>query len=276
MRCEVQTLAMDIQEIEFAGLPAVRLACPSGERATVLLHGAQLVSWSDARGTELLYLSPLSLANPVPPLRGGTPVIFPQFGEIGLLAKHGFARTQLWELQEIWSTDGAPGVRLRLASSAATRAIWPREFEVFLQLTLAPGCLEISLTVHNPAADPLAFNAALHTYLRRDPAHPAQLFGVPGFAAGPDLDGPFDLISRDFGAPLRLESDLGRLELSARGFTDVVLWNPGPAGRLPDLPEGGHREFVCIEPAGICRPITVAPGGSWTGSQRLRWHPAPA
>jgi glucose-6-phosphate 1-epimerase len=265
---------MDIQETQFAGLPAVRLACSGGEHATVLRQGAQLVSWVDADGNELLYLSPLALLAPAPPLRGGTPVIFPQFGEIGPLAKHGFARTLPWELHDVWCKSGVPAVSLRLASNGTTHALWPHAFECYLQVMLDAAFLDISLTVHNPGTDPLRFNAALHSYFRLDRTGPVRLRGLPGFAEGPDLDGPFDLISRDFGDPLQLESALGRLELRSRGFTDTVVWNPGAVGKLADLPDGGYRDFVCIEPAAISRLVTVAAGASWTGSQLARWHAA--
>ena len=42
----------------FRGQPALRLRAPDGAEATVLVHGAHVVSWVPAGGEEQLYLSP--------------------------------------------------------------------------------------------------------------------------------------------------------------------------------------------------------------------------
>ena len=59
---------------DFHGLPALRLESGEGARATVLLHGAQLVSWVPADGTEQLYLSPRAVFDGRQAVRGGVPV----------------------------------------------------------------------------------------------------------------------------------------------------------------------------------------------------------
>ena len=62
----------------FDGQPAVHLRSPAGAQATVLLHGAHVVSWIPALGEEQLYLSPTSALGGTAAVRGGVPVIFPQ------------------------------------------------------------------------------------------------------------------------------------------------------------------------------------------------------
>jgi D-hexose-6-phosphate mutarotase len=49
-----------------------------------------------------------------------------------------------------------------------------------------------------------------------------------------------------------------------------VVWNPGPktSAQFADLLPDDHRSFVCIEAAEI-RPVTLAPGQRWTGSQTV-------
>ena len=51
--------------------------------------------------------------------------------------------------------------------------------------------------------------------------------------------------------------------MSQAGFTDVVVWNPGPerAAALPDLELGGYRHMLCIEAEAIGQPITLGPRG---------------
>jgi glucose-6-phosphate 1-epimerase len=61
------------------------------------------------------------------------------------------------------------------------------------------------------------------------------------------------------------------LRVDAAGFPDVVVWNPGAelAASLADLAPGDWRRFLCGEAAAVGRPVTVAPGERWTGTQRL-------
>jgi hypothetical protein len=73
--------------------------------------------------------------------------------------------------------------------------------------------------------------------------------------------------------PLVLDDPvLGPLEISAEGFSDRVVWNPGPGHGLADVPEGGERDFVCIEAAELTA-VTVQPGDTWRGRQTLRSSP---
>ena len=52
---------------------------PSGATATVNLFGATVFSWILPSGKEMFYLSTLSDKTGVKPIRGGIPVVFPQF-----------------------------------------------------------------------------------------------------------------------------------------------------------------------------------------------------
>ena len=75
-------------------------------RLKIYLHGAHVTSWVPAGGDERLFLSQKSEFRPGAAIRGGVPVIFPQFGGLGTLPKHGFARTLPWDLS---SLGGDPG-----------------------------------------------------------------------------------------------------------------------------------------------------------------------
>ncbi len=79
--------------IDFKGQSAIKLRTPDGAQAIVLLHGAQLVSWIPAGGKEQLYLSPQALYEAGKAVRGGVPVVFPQFEKRGpdrSLPRHGW------------------------------------------------------------------------------------------------------------------------------------------------------------------------------------------
>ncbi len=69
------------------GLDAIELIAPDGARAVLALHGAHVLSWIPAGGTEQLYLSPQSEFSLGQAIRGGVPVCFPQFATRGSLPR---------------------------------------------------------------------------------------------------------------------------------------------------------------------------------------------
>lgn len=88
--------------IEVQGQPAVRVQSPDGAQATVLLHGAQVISWVPAGGANQLYLSTKAVIAPGQAVRGGVPVVFPQFAQRGpdtSLPRHGLLRTRAWTVE---------------------------------------------------------------------------------------------------------------------------------------------------------------------------------
>src|SRR5690348_15460491 len=116
--------------------PALRLAATDGAEAVVLLHGGHVISWKPAGAREQLYLSPRAVGGDGQAVRGGVPIIFPQFDRRGPeapLPRHGFARTRRFQLSE--QASNAPGrATLVLRDDELTRATWPRRFELALTL----------------------------------------------------------------------------------------------------------------------------------------------
>jgi len=270
-------MPIDIQHVTFAGMPAVRLNGRTGDQATVLLRGGQLVSWINAQGNELLYVSPPSVereASPGRAVRGGVPVVFPQFGDMGPLQRHGFARTSAWTLHDSWYHLGVPHVTLRMRSNETTRKLWPYEFDCYLHISLDSPCLVMALEVLNTGKQPMRFNAALNPCLRVEDALSARLMGIPGERADMSVVGPIDFVHYDLNGPLQLRSGLGKVDIAATGFTDAVVWNPGPDADDLDFPTGNANEFVCVEAATVGSPVDLAPGDQWMASQTMRWSPA--
>src|SRR5204863_9262286 len=75
----------------------VETAAADGARAAAFTHGAQVTSSKTVGGDERLFLSERSAFAADAAIRGGGPVIFPQFGAMGPLPKHGFARVVEWD-----------------------------------------------------------------------------------------------------------------------------------------------------------------------------------
>jgi len=263
------------------------LRADDGAVAEVHRHGAHVTSWRPAGdGEDRLYLSPRSEFGGSAAIRGGVPVIFPQFAAEGPLPRHGFARTSLWSLGGMGRTaDGAAEIDLVLRDSAETRAVWDVSFRAVLLVAVVARRLAITLRVENLDAKTLSFTAALHTYLRVHDVGEASIHGLRGTSyrvsgeralVADDAD---HLDVRDFvdrvyvDAPPRLElreRDRSMI-VESEAFRDAVIWNPGRerAAALDDLEPGDERRFVCVEAAAVQTPVTLAPGRTWSGTQTL-------
>ena len=269
------------------GAAVLHLVSADGARLSVHRHGAHVVSWTPADGRERLYLSGRSASRPDAAIRGGIPVIFPQFAAEGPLPRHGFARTARWAVADPLPESGqAPVLRLRLVDDAATRAVWPQAFVAELVVRLARQHLAVSLAVRNSGPQPLAFTAALHTYLAVAAIEEVRIIGLRGCryrdsanggapcvetAEALAIDGEVDRVYFDTPQSLRVVEPDGALTVAQSGFADTVVWNPGAAkaALLADLDPGGERRFVCVEAAAVGRPIRLAPGERWVGTQTL-------
>lgn len=277
--------------IEHLGQQAVQLALADGSRAIVLLHGAHVVSWQDAQAGEQLYLSPTAVVGPGKAIRGGVPVIFPQFEQRGpdhSLPRHGLARTRAWRLDEHRVAGNGALATLVLADDDETRALWPHAFALELTVSLSPHRLDLELHVqHTGEADaqPWPFSAALHTYLAVSELGEVRLRGLDGCLFLDSVTqaeytedhyekrftGEIDRIYTKVPATLQLRDTTRRLSLQSSTFEDAVIWNPGPdkCEALADMPDEDWRRMVCVEAAQIMSPPLLAPGESWTARQSL-------
>ena len=272
------------QSIDFRGQPALRQVLPGGDAVVVALHGAQVLSWQTADGTERFYLSPQAVFDGRAAIRGGVPVCWPQFNLRGPLVKHGFARNLPWEPAIAESPDT---LVFRLCDGDATRAFWPERFEAELTVQLAAQRLRVTLAVRNTGDVPWSFTAALHTYLRVQNVAEARLEGLQGTAcwdavrdtrgteAAPALrfGDEFDRVYAAPGTPLHLRGGAHTLQITQSATCpETVVWNPGPTlcARLADMPADGWRHMLCVEAARIDTPVLLAPGARWQAWQELR------
>lgn len=270
------------------GLPGIRLAGDATGQAFIAAQGAQVLSWRPADGRERLYLSATTgglrhAVEEAAAIRGGVPVCLPQFSDRGPLVKHGFARNRPWMLAE----RSASTLVLTLRDDQASLAQWPHPFLATLTVIQKPHSLEVRLSIANTGDQPFAFSTALHTYLRVDDIGNTRLLGLQGVSYQDATDqcvvktqqeaqlvipGEVDRVYLAPPANLQLvEQGHAPLRISQQGFSDTVVWNPGPdkARSLPDMPNQDWRHMLCVEAACAAAPVTLAPGATWQGSQRL-------
>ena len=270
----------------FGQLPAVTIRAADGAQATVTLYGGHLVSWQTSDGQERLFCSRESSLDGSRAIRGGVPVIFPQFGARGTGMRHGFARVATWQLDSTGEADGAAWAQFVLTQADLPEAIaasWPWAFTLRLRVAVKAQALELDLSVHNTGEQAFPFSAALHTYFAIDDLSEARIKGLQRVRYSDEtpqdalqaeevlqFSDKLDRIYYQLPGALSLQSGGHTLRLEQQGFTDAVVWNPGAqdAAALPDLADGEQPRFICIEPA-LIQPDLLAAGAEWTGRQQL-------
>lgn len=286
--------------VEFGKLPALQLQAADGARAIVSFFGAHLVSWRPAGADERLFCSSRSALDGGKAIRGGMPIIFPQFAERGTGMRHGFARVTPWRrlADGMEQESGACWLELGLDQtdlSEAARAGWPHPFALRLRFAVHADGLQVALRVQNTGHAGFSFAAALHTYFLIDDLAQITIQGLQGkrffdLAGAPEQTGVQeetlltcqDKIDRRYqqvagevlladGGDRTDRAKRATVGLRQSGFADAVVWNPGAADAtaLSDMDDVEYRRFICIEPA-LIEPFLLAPGAEWLGRHWLR------
>lgn len=255
----------------------VVLTSAERHRADVFLHGAHVGAWMGPNGEDLLFMSAKSNFERGKPIRGGIPLIFPQFGK-GELPSHGFARTSMWDIKETsLAGPGQPQITFKLEDSPSTRSIWPNQFVLEYTVTLSDR-LKTTLKVINCGTTPFVFYAGFHNYFRIADINRTEIRGFKDVTF-------MDMVrERRYAVqnsePLALEEHTDSVYLNApdtvviqdrlmnREYTlvkhnlkDIVVWNPWENGSraIPDLGGQEYLSFVCVEPAVVNQKITLNP-----------------
>ena len=233
---------------------------------SVIDHGAHVMGWEPRGGWPVIFTSAAAVYAQDTAIRGGVPVCFPWFGpglEPGAPYGHGFARTATWRQVGNDVTDSAHTVTYRLSADDATDEHWPHRYWALLTARFAAE-LTISLAVTNLDAEPISYEAALHTYLSVSDIAEVRIDGLDGVdyvdkaagglprtQAGPvTFSGLTDRVYASPGPVTVLDPAVGRqVRVSASGARRLVVWNPGreKAEAIADLAAGEWKRFVCVE-----------------------------
>jgi glucose-6-phosphate 1-epimerase len=274
------------ETIDFNGIEALRLNGPGGSSAIISKLGGQVLSWISPDGRERLFLSEKAVFDGSVPIRGGIPVCFPQFSDLGDLPKHGFLRTREWQVGSQRCGDDYALVTLEISDNEETRALWPFSFRAEITLMLEHDRIDVELCVENTGATAFEFTGALHSYLRLVQVEDATLEGLYGCdyrdAANEDqiiresgtelqIEGETDRVYHDVKRPISLQAGNHSLTIQSQNFPDVVVWNPWVerCAALSDMPADAWRQMLCVEAAIVQAPITLPVGEEWYGRQTL-------
>ena len=278
-------------EVGRNGMDCVTLKHPSGASVSLYKFGAHITSWKLDTKKEMLFLSENAVYDGATPIRGGIPLVFPQFGG-GDLPNHGFARTSHWDIRAVESNI----LVMELIDNEKTRGMWRNyAFRLLYTIELGAKTLKTTLTVVNRGAEPFEFQALLHTYYGLVDIANVGVVGLKDHAFMNKLtnhsvsqenskvfrfDGEVDSIYTGSPRSLHLtgtglagSGDSVEIEIGATGSTghDVVVWNPhvAKAKRMGDFGDHEWKSMCCIEPGFVAKRTTLHPNGEWSLYQTL-------
>ncbi|CAH0485203.1 unnamed protein product [Peronospora farinosa] len=288
----------------------VKLAHPDGSTAEISLFGAQVLSFraSMDRNLDILFLSKRSFMDFEQPIRGGIPIIFPNFGSREGFPSHGFARTTNWTLissKNSYEEKTPSMATFTMESSEKTRAIWPVDFKLEYEVKLYANELTTALHVTNTFTQQIEFHALLHNYLWVDDVRNkgAVVSGLKGvnyfdkvakvnktesreyidFAAETDnvyrnapdevqilIDGT-NTVQRT--VSVRKEGSISSMDNQEvlKTKTDLVVWNPWVerAKAMQDFDNEEYKNMVAIEPGRVSEMQPLLAGKTYTLKQSI-------
>eukprot|EP01089_Gocevia_fonbrunei_P008959 TRINITY_DN2080_c0_g1_i1.p1 TRINITY_DN2080_c0_g1~~TRINITY_DN2080_c0_g1_i1.p1 ORF type:complete len:298 (-),score=57.62 TRINITY_DN2080_c0_g1_i1:30-923(-) len=283
----------------------VTLTHSSGASAKIYVQGAHVASFKTDKGQEVLYMSSKTQFKKGGAIRGGIPVIFPQFSDAGPLPKHGWVRNVNWTVVKQESST----VTFELTDDEESLKIWPHKFRLQIDVTIGHNdkqgaylhqeCRFRSEDITQDA--PTFFTTALHTYFAVEDVRKIQITGLrkssdPLFYLDNtqgrskseeernelDLSGEIDRIYLNTGDTIIIHDINRDIIVEKKGFKDATVWNiwEQKAKNMADLGENEWLKYVCIEPCLFTPPgqlVHQTPNASeeeknkrtWVGSQTI-------
>jgi len=154
----------------------VTISHPSGAKASVNPFGATLTSYQTSNGRELIFVSSLAKRDGSKAIRGGVPLVFPQFGQpIKAMPQHGFLRCNIWNVGDFYEEDDASccdfTLRLKDVVKARGGDVWSADndkvdCEVVFVVRVLPSSFQTVLKIKNIGSTPFSFQALFHTYYK--------------------------------------------------------------------------------------------------------------
>ncbi|KAG4914085.1 hypothetical protein JHK82_054668 [Glycine max] len=240
---------------DWNGIHQIVLRTPRGASAQVSLHGAQVTSWRNEHGEELLFTSSKAIFKAPKAIRGGIPICFPQFGNCGSLELHGFVRNRMWAIDDnppplpANDSSGKSFIDLVLKSSEEDMKCWPYS-EIRIEGLETLDYLDnlFQKERFTEQGDAITFESEVdRVYL-----------SSPNIIAVLDHERKRTFVIRKDGLP------------------DVAVWNPWEkkSKSMSDFGDEEYKQMLCVDGAVIEKPVNLKPGEEWTGRLQLSIVPS--
>lgn len=278
------------------GQKAVRLTVTTASGtilcAEIAHFGAHVMSFSETdpsgKKTDLLWTTSKAVFDGSRAIRGGIPVIFPQFNQWGPLGSHGFARTSMWALVGVETDLEGLGIKatFRLTESKATSETWGAEKKFIFDYTVGlkadkdPGRMVIDSKISNTGSSEFGFTMALHSYFPVQDINSTIVSGFDSSFKGlkfiDSLQGLKDraaMVVTETKDAIHFKEEVDRIYLNVpkklqvvdkkaniaimqeTEFNDAIVWNPWVAKSKrmakKDYNEDDYKKMVCVEVAEV-------------------------
>ncbi|MEH6358060.1 MAG: D-hexose-6-phosphate mutarotase [Pseudomonadales bacterium] len=251
-------------------------------QASIVLQGAQVLSWVPNGEQPVIWLSDEATFITDKTIRGGIPVCWPWFGahpDNNEAPAHGFVRAAAWAVVETKSLDaGQTRIVFRLPQTEVPLELWPHNTELEFQVTVGAR-LELNLITRNKGAEAVTISQALHSYFTVSDINQVAIKGLEDcqFIDALDdwqrkvetnsisIDAEIDRIYQNT-KPVCLLEDAGwqrGISIETTNSQSTVVWNPwiDKSVRLGDMGEGGYLNMLCIETGNIADDnVSIAAG----------------
>eukprot|EP01084_Bolivina_argentea_P082919 150123_1 len=256
-------------------------------------YGGTVTSWK-IEDKEQLFVSNKSKWDESKAIRGGIPIVFPQFGP-GPMKQHGFARICIWNIDKSDNNS----VILSLTDSDLSNE-WKQQFPYAFKLQYTISIMDNNslstklLVINNEKEKSFKFTNLLHTYFKVN-SKSIQVIGLNGInymdkleknkdiqikkedndkvnGIDKEIDRIYmDINNKDIVLMDNMKSKYKIITIKRTNFIDVVLWNPwiDKAKRMSDFGDNEYQNMVCIEPGNVAKVVTLKPAESKLYTQTL-------
>lgn len=278
-------------------METVVLKHASGATAEIYLWGATLTSYKTPDGVERIFCSPGAIFDGKKAVRGGIPLVFPQFGQPDkAMPQHGVARISNWAVDKVEDSAEASIAVFSLSDSPESREKWNHAFKLEYTVVLTEVSLKVTLKATNTGDSPFSFNFLLHTYLKIPDIASAAVCGLNGRTYVDKVAGGETKVEsnrevifpsftdRIYAGDAPMAKDVTVKDAGGRGLfgvvneasvggeqkaVDMVIWNPYEEASPGDLPVPAFKEFVCVEPGLVNSFAGLPPSCSAELSQKI-------
>ena len=255
--------------------------------AKIFLQGGQITEFTPKGKLPLLWVSGDETFSEGKSIRGGIPICWPWFGqhENSDFPAHGFARTHVWQADEVHETDSEVTVSLKLPMKQVDSTFWPHQSSLRVEFILSEQ-LEVRLTTSNLGNVPFSYTQALHTYFPTEDINNTRVAGLQGaqyieFGQGPhqqhdvvDFSRETDMVYTQAAAVQTIDTPQGMISVSRENSQSCVLWNPWieKSKRLSNFADDDYKSMLCLEAANVLEDaVTLEPKQSHTLVTTIKW-----
>ncbi|XP_054714433.1 uncharacterized protein LOC129224059 [Uloborus diversus] len=254
---------------------------------TVHLFGGTILSWTP-QGKEALFVSQKSVFDGKKAIRGGVPIVFPNFGPWTSGPQHGFARITPWLVKEGFDKN-ADSITLVLHDNDEMRKTWNYKFRIEYTIKLVNDTqLKLDVVITNTGVEEFPFTFLFHTYFSVEYISDCRITGLKDCTYIDKTRGEeqfleksekieisefTDRIYKNTPIIQEVENIVGNRTCKIEKFNlpDTVLWNPYAenAKTMSDFGNEEWQKMVCVEAGAVSSPVVLEPMKSYAAHQIL-------